>query len=104
MVLTSSSVPPTLATPPPSSVLVLKAMVALWKVTLPPFGVAPMSCGAPCAQFVAAATVKVRVSEKSGWQFAKRATMYHDAGPEDMPRVAEVEVVEAATEPLTKRS
>ena len=75
-----------------------------WKVTAFAFGVAPMSCGAPCVQFAAAATVKVRVSEKSGWQFAKRATTYHDAGPAGMPREAEVEVVEAAAEPLTKRS
>src|SRR5436305_11593522 len=75
-----------------------------WKVTLLPFGVAPMSCGLACAQLFAAATVKLRVSLKSGWQFAKRATTYQVAGPAGRPAVALVDVVDVATAPLTKRS
>src|SRR5436305_9825863 len=75
-----------------------------WKVTLLPFGVAPMSCGLACAQLFAAATVKLRVSLKSGWQLVKRATTYQVAGPAGRPAVALVEVVETATAPLTKRS
>src|SRR5438067_1615621 len=75
-----------------------------WNVTLLPFGVAPMSCGFACEQLFAAATVKLRVSLKSGWQLAKRATTYHVAGPAGRPALALVEVVDAATAPLTKRS
>src|SRR5437763_6712031 len=75
-----------------------------WKVTLLPFGVAPMSCGLACAQLLAAATVKLRVSLKSGWQLGKRATTYQVAGPAGRPAVALVDAVETAAAPLMKRS